>query len=70
MAGNNGKKQIVKCPYYLKHGKFYIDCEGIERSSKTSVGFSTYKEKEQYMIRNCNHYPNLCPIAEMLDKKY
>lgn len=70
MAGNDSKKREVKCPFYLKHGKFYIDCEGVEKSNRTSVGFTTYGEKESYMRQYCNRYPNSCPIAKMLDEKY
>ena len=70
MSGNSKEKGAIKCPYYLKHGKFYVDCEGLGKGKKTTISFDTYKEKEQHIIRNCNRYPNKCPVAEMLEKKY
>ena len=67
MAGNDKEKGAIKCPYYLKHGKFNIECEGVMKSKKTSICFDTYKEKQQHIIKNCNKYPNKCSVAEILE---
>ena len=68
--GRANQNKIAKCPYYLAKGKLYINCEGIGNSTRLSSWYDTYKEKEVQFRKMCCYYPNKCPIAEMLDKKY
>lgn len=59
----------VKCPYYSRESMYSITCEGIVSNSELATKFSDEKEKKIYMERNCNRYPNVCPIMRLLESK-
>ena len=58
------------CPYYQRESQYTISCEGLIGETDTVQRFTKEKSKENYQQKECYRYPNECPIAKMLDRRY
>ena len=59
------------CPFYQSEFKRTISCEGISTDLDTVVlRFRTEEEKKAFAEKNCMKYPNSCPLAGVINKKY
>ncbi len=60
----------AKCPYFRKEERIVICCEGIEPETVLRQVFPNKDDLRAFRKRNCDCYPNDCPIARELDKKW
>lgn len=70
----------VMCPYYramdetykkdAKKYKAYVTCEGIENAAFTTIRFPNKIERDKFMEKRCNCFPNDCAIAKLIERKY
>lgn len=70
--GSVWQTKFVKCPYYIKHDKFRIVCEGINQESTTHIVFGSTHKLDKYMHSRCNDISGCrkCPLHDTLDRKY
>lgn len=61
----------VRCPYYNKHDKMSISCEGIDNaSSGIKMMFKTKEGRRKHMGTYCNNGYSECSINKLCEKKY
>lgn len=60
----------IFCPYYKDSNEVCIFCEGVERGSKTRLGFSNKGQRNDYIRRHCSRVNPGCIYADALDRKY
>ena len=60
----------VKCPYYRKDIQNKICCEGIDYDGTIHLNFTSLKKRTVYEKSVCCGNYKLCPIAQVLDKKW
>ena len=60
----------VKCPYFVSVTEKAISCEGVSKSNKVVVCFETKGKKMDHINSYCYNFPNSCPIAKAVDRKY
>ena len=62
----------VLCPFYVKSSRKYkfIECEGVNIRTKTSLKFSRRSEHREYMEKYCNRHYKACEICKAAQKKY
>ena len=70
--GSVWQTKFVKCPYYMKHDKNRIVCEGINEATTTHIVFGNPQELNKYMHSRCNDIGGCrkCPHHDTLDRKY
>lgn len=59
----------IKCPYYITDGDRYLTCEGVD-SEIIKQRFKNRTEIIMYQRIYCEHYPNECKIAALIELKY
>ena len=69
-TGNTNGVVTIKCPFFMAETEKSINCEGLESSSKNSMWFKNELLKDNYIRKHCMDYPNGCPLAEGLLRKY
>jgi collagenase-like PrtC family protease len=60
----------IKCPFFSSITEKSISCEGMDSSCRNVMWFVTEQERYQYVQKHCFNYPNECPIALEVEKKY
>lgn len=62
----------VKCPYYKRHEKGRIICEGFFDGGNSVLEFHGKAKREAYMIKYCGSLEGCkeCKLHEMLDEKW
>lgn len=66
----------VKCPYYINQsvnrlGTTVVNCEGMTDEISVSCSkFNSYEDFEWHRKKYCYKYPNDCPLAEIISRKY
>lgn len=58
------------CPYYQRESQYTISCEGLVEGADAVQRFTKEEDKEKYQQKECYRYPNDCPIARLLDRRY
>lgn len=59
-----------KCPYFKVSGANKMTCEGAIDSTKTTTIFSRSEYKQEWFEKVCCDNWEICPVAEMVKKKY
>lgn len=61
----------AKCPYFERNSEKSITCEGLIKGSRLKMEFQTEDEKDDFLKKNCNEYPDCeCAVRVALDRKY
>ena len=63
----------VRCPFYIKHGKNFVQCEGcsftiLDHGYRRQI-FYAYCASPEYNYKNCMFYKALFDYYERMDEK-
>ncbi len=66
------KSADVLCPFYCKDDRVTrsVTCEGLEDDSRIRLMYFELRARDGHMDRFCCRDYRLCPVYEMLMKKY
>lgn len=65
-------ESLIECPFYLKEGERFINCEGLFEDTTVTHKFSTENKKREYEYkvccanggRKCPHFKNVSLLYE------
>jgi hypothetical protein len=52
----------IKCPFFRTETEKSITCEGCQEGIVNVMRFSEVDQKKEYLKKNCNNFPNDCPV--------
>lgn len=67
---NTNAMVTAKCPYFIAETAHTLSCEGICEDSKNMIQFRRERDKDNYIIKYCQNYPNQCVLCIATDKRY
>lgn len=64
--------ELVRCPFYMRHGGENIVCESIKEYSETQTRLYVTPDgnRNDYMNKYCRGLWEACPIARDIKRKY